>query len=354
MRKSLQRMTRKNSFFVFAFLVLLAGRLFAKELPADKTVTKLAFGSCQRPENGLGIYKVIGKTKPNLMLLLGDNFYAATIQEKEKKYQELKDNPDFKKFSGKYPIYAIWDDNDYGTSDSGAEYPFRKESEKLFKSNFNFPAGVEHEGIYQSLMFGKPGKRLQILLLDTRSFRSLLRLSPTPLQIGSYVPNEDKSTMVLGQAQWKWLEEELKKPAEIRLILSSYQFLPVDLHFEGWINFPHERERMFELIKSTNAGGVIFLSGDRHVGMFLHESKNHPYEIWEATSSSFSNALPDTAPVSPETNLDGKIYFGPNFGLVNIDWKNKFVNIQLRSDKGKVVREKKLTFKSLHVVPEVK
>lgn len=346
-------MKRKNSFIFFILFV--AGSLFAKELPADKVVTKIAFGSCQRPEKGLGIYKVIGKTKPQLMLLLGDNIYASTIQDKEKKYQELKSNPDFKKFSEKYPVYAIWDDNDYGTSDTGAEYPFRKESEKLFKNNFNFPVGLERDGIYQSLMFGKKeSKRLQIILLDTRSFRSLLKLSPTPLQIGSYVPNDDKNTTVLGEVQWKWLEEELKKPAEIRLVLTGYQFLPVDLHFESWNNFPHERERMFELIKSTNAGGVLFLSGDRHIGMFLHESKDRPYEIWEATSSGLTNALPDTAPVDPEKTLDGKLYFGPNFGLINIDWKSQFVNIQLRSEKGKVVREKRLSFKSLHVVPQVK
>ncbi len=288
------------------------------------------------------------------MLLMGDNIYAQSIEDKTKMYQTLKDNPDFKKFSDKFPVYAIWDDNDYGTQDSGAEYPFRKESEKLFKSTFNFPKDLERDGIYQSLMFGGEGKRLQIILLDTRSFRSLLKLSSAPLQIGSYVHNEDKNTTILGEAQWKWLEGELRKPAEIRLILTGFQFLAVDFHFEGWINFPHERERMFELVKSTNAGGVIFLSGDRHMAMFLHESKNRPYEIWEATASGLTHALPDTAPIEAERNVDGKIYFGLNFGFLNIDWKNKFVKLQLRSEKGKVVREKKLTFKSLHVAPEIK
>jgi alkaline phosphatase D len=211
---------------------------------------------------------------------------------------------------------------------------------------------MNREGIYQAKIFGPPGKRIQVILLDTRTFRGTLKVSATPLPLGLYVPNENKSVTLLGEAQWKWLEEEFKKPAELRFVLTGYQFLALDSHFECWNNLPHERERMLELIKKTNAGGVVFFSGDRHLGMILHEfSKEEPYELWEVTSSGLTHALPDTAPVEADRNMVGKIFFGLNFGWVDIDWKNKRLSLQIRDEKGKVGREKTVTFKSLHVVP---
>lgn len=291
------------------------------------------------------------------MLLLGDNIYAGTIEEKAQKYKELSEDKFFTTFRKKIPIYAIWDDNDYGKSDSGAEYPFKKESQKLFKDFFNILPDSDigsRDGVYNSQIFGIAGKRAQIIMLDNRFFKSLPKLSPTPLNIGLYVPNEDKTTTILGEAQWKWLEDELKKPAEIRFIASGIQVLPLDQHFESWINFPHERERLLNLIRSNNIGGVVFLSGDRHMGMFLKQKKDMPYEIWEMTSSGLTQALPETAPVDSETNLDGKIYFGPNFGWIKIDWSGKRLILQIRDAKGKVVREKKLKFSSLKVGQQIK
>ncbi len=341
---------RKLRSSYFLIILFLAGNGFSKPLPADKVLKQFSFGSCQRVEKDLGIYKTIGKLKPQLMVLMGDNIYAGTVEDKEKRYSELKENPDFKKFFDKTPTYAIWDDNDYGKSDTGSEYPYRKETEKLFKNFWGLAESLSgQEGIYQSYIFGPEGKRVQFILLDTRSFRSRPKLSPTPLPIGLYVPNEDKSTTILGEKQWKWLEEELKKPAELRFIVTGYQFLVKELNFECWMNFPHERERMLETIKKANAGGVVFLSGDRHIAMILHDG-----DLWEFTSSGLTEALPDTAPVAPESTLDGKLYFGQNFGFASIDWKGRAVKIQIRDPQSRVVREKRLTFKSLNVAPQVK
>ena len=54
-------------------------------------------------------------------------------------------------------------------------------------------------------------------------------------------------------------------PAEVRLLVSSIQVVAEDHGFEKWMNFPHERERLFNLIRETGAEGVIILSGDRHL-----------------------------------------------------------------------------------------
>jgi alkaline phosphatase D len=71
----------------------------------------------------------------------------------------------------------------------------------------------------------------------------------------------------LGENQWGWLEEELRKPAKLRLLVSGYQyFLPRDSKFETWTKFPKAQQRLLNLIQETGAEGVVFIAGDQHYG----------------------------------------------------------------------------------------
>ena len=101
---------------------------------------------------------------------------------------------------------------------------------------FNEPAGSERRknpGIYDVKTFGSEGKQVQIILLDTRYFRT----PPLPDTrsdtekkalniVGRYAPNEDPAANVLGQNQWRWLEKQLQQPVELRLLVSSYPLAP--------------------------------------------------------------------------------------------------------------------------------
>ena len=64
-------------------------------------------------------------------------------------------------------------------------------------------------------------------MLDTRYFRSPLKPTDEMNARGKerWIPDEDPSKTMLGDAQWAWLENELKRPAELRLIVSSIQVL---------------------------------------------------------------------------------------------------------------------------------
>ena len=106
-----------------------------------------------------------------------------------------------------------------------------------------------------------------------------------------------------GQA--RWLERQLRQPAEVRLLVSSIQVVADDHHWEHWSNFPHERTRLLHLLRETRAGGVIALLG---------------YPLYDLTSSGMNmshplnNADPARRRVVPEA------IFENNFGLVRIDW----------------------------------
>ena len=70
-------------------------------------------------------------------------------------------------------------------------------------------------------------------------------------KVGKYAPNTDKDTTILGEGQWQWLEEQLKKPAELRLVVSSTQVIPDQKGMDEWGAFPRERQRLFDLPRSS-------------------------------------------------------------------------------------------------------
>ena len=70
----------------------------------------------------------------------------------------------------------------------------------------------------------------------------------------------------------------------IHLIVSSTQVIPDQKGMDEWGNYPLERQRLFELIDTTGANGVIVLSGNVH---FTEISKleGTGYPLVEVTSS---------------------------------------------------------------------
>ena len=65
---------------------------------------------------------------------------------------------------------------------------------------------------------------MQVIMLDTRYFRSPLKRKDGPRNPSDpYEGNPDPTTTILGEDQWRWLGEQLRVPAELRLLVSSIQ-----------------------------------------------------------------------------------------------------------------------------------
>ena len=99
-----------------------------------------------------------------------------------------------------------------------------------------------------------------------------------------YVPNKDPEASMLGEQQWRWLEAQLREPAEVRLLNSSVQVVAGEKGAESWGNFPHERRRLYDLIGKTRASGVIIVSGDVHFAE-IWRTDDGPYPLYDFTSS---------------------------------------------------------------------
>jgi alkaline phosphatase D len=189
--------------------------------------------------------------------------------------------------------------------------------------------------------------RVQIILLDLRWFRSPLKASDERGAPGKerYVPDPDPAKTMLGPVQWAWLADELRKPAEIRLIVSSTQVLAEGHGWERWGNMPLERQKLLDTIRDSDAKGVVLLSGDRHVGALYRETPPGLYPIYEVTSSGLNMVY--WAANEPGPNRLGALYPAANFGVVDIDWWEHKVTLALRDEGGNTRRSAILGFDEL-------
>jgi alkaline phosphatase D len=334
--------------------LLLAFALVVAALPAaaqEKPVTRIAFGSCADQDKPCPIWGSIAKLQPELLVLLGDTMYADLDKSKKvdpalirAKYDKLAGEAEFAKLKKGVPIVATWDDHDYGKNDADARFALKDESQQIFLDFFDVPKDSPRrtrKGVYHSQVFGPAGKRVQVIVLDGRYHRSQIATKFNPkLRVTESLPNTDPAATFLGEEQWAWLEEQLKVPAEVRLIGSGVQVLSEEHPFEKWANIPHERDRLFKLLRDTKANGVIFLSGDRHLAELSMATGMISYPLYDITASGFNQG--NKAWRAPEKNKHrvAAMPYGNNFGFITIDWASETsprMTLQLRDEDGEIV-----------------
>jgi alkaline phosphatase D len=275
------------------------------------------------------------------MLMMGDNVYASKpeLQPISEQYQKLHLIPEYRALRESIPVMATWDDHDYGLNDGGADNPLKEEAKKEFLKEFSYVRDAttnSQPGLYHSKILGDKKRQVQIIMLDTRWNRSELTKAPDygPSQ-RYYSPNNDAKATILGEKQWQWLAQELKKPASLKIIVSSIQVLGENQRYEKWANFPREKARLLELIRSSGNRNVVLFSGDRHIGVISQEKLKNFGTLYEATSSSL-NSPTDFAETDP--SYLGPIYGKVNYGLMKIDWVSRKARIEIRGINGEVAQ----------------
>lgn len=316
--------------FVFAAsLVGVAHPQVVEGAPSD--TVRIAFGSCYRQGQPAPAFATLARLGPDMFVMLGDNVYADTNNPQEIRacWEALAAQPDFARLREVSTFLATWDDHDYGRNDAGVEFEAKVDSQTCFLDFLGVPKvdpRREREGVYHAEVFGEPGRRVQVILLDTRFHRSPLEkfrgVRPSD-RTGIYGPTGDAGATVLGDAQWQWLKAQLSEPAELRLIATSIQMFSDQHGWETWGNFPRERKRLLKLIAETQAEGVVFLSGDRHSAEFsvqpaVHDGHNARYPLYDLTSSSLNNPRRSRSERNP-WRLGDQV-FQPNFGSIEVDW----------------------------------
>ncbi|MEM8836423.1 MAG: alkaline phosphatase D family protein [Planctomycetota bacterium] len=316
-------------------------------------VEVIAFGSCFKPDGGpLDIWASINEEEPDVFVFLGDNIYADTedIVLMRAAYQKCRAVSGVAQLFRESIVLGTWDDHDYGKNDAGREYPMRERAQQEFLDFIGEPENSERRrtpGVYDAEMLGPEGRRVQVILLDTRYFRSELRTEdrralPGHGVRGSYVAQTDPDATMLGEAQWTWLEAQLRKPADLRIIASSVQVVAEDHGFEKWANMPAERTRLLRLIRETGAENVVCITGDRHRAEIsrLDVARAEPgsavdigYPLYDVTSSALNRS---NGRWVNEINRHrvGSQYLRNNFGTLTIDWDAGTLVMRIHEEDG--------------------
>lgn len=344
---------KKISFLkvLLAIFTGISGGVVQSEEPVGPS--RILFGSCLKEAEDSPIFEQILARRPEIFLFLGDNIYADTsdMTVMRAKYDTLAAIPKFAELRKVCPVHATWDDHDYGVNDGGADYEKRDEAQRVFVDFWNDPAASPRRtrpGVYESKIYGEGESRVQIIMLDTRYFRGPLKKGEKRLG-GVYYPTPDRSVTMLGASQWDWLEQELRKPAEVRLLVSSIQCVSEASGHETWTNLPHERKRLFDLIGKTKANGLIILSGDRHWAELSVARESVPYPIYDLTSSSLNQIHPRGTPTANRYRESPQTWHRENFGEILIEWKGEdtVVNLRVRNLEGEVVIARKVPLREL-------
>jgi alkaline phosphatase D len=303
----------------------------------------IAFGSCDNQRLKNELWKSIDENHPAAWIWGGDDVYSDTEDMKELKenYAIQKNDSDYLQFISNKQILGTWDDHDYGLNDGGEEYPYKRESQQLL---FDFLGTSKdaperfRDGVYNSRVIDFDGNKVKVIVLDTRFFRTAVtkaanskkRLQPNPYGQGT----------ILGEAQWKWLEQELNtSDTQFNVIVSSIQLVSDKHGFECWGNFPHEIDKLEKMLVASKAKGTFIISGDRHIATFSSKKvANLNYPLVDFTSSGLTHVY---SSFSNEENpyLIGKVIAEKNFGLLQFDFTNNRVIMQIRGLENKLLGE---------------
>ena len=306
----------------------------------------IGFGSCIDQDLPQPIWSAIEAKNVDAFMFLGDNVYgdhpSGKLDKLRKSY--ISQSTKLPKWLNKKKVVSIWDDHDYGINDGGGDFKNKRESQKLFLDFWQIPENDprhKRDGLYFNELIEIDGFKINLIVLDTRFFRSKLSSNKSP-----YIPTDNIDTTILGDEQWTWFKQVLNHDSDLILVLSSIQILATEHVFEKWDLFPHERLKMMKLLDSIETKSLI-ISGDRHKGGLYKKGS-----LIELTSSSLNK--PTTAarisrnlPIVPDSIkkqlleddklLQNKIYNYENFGLIKINTKTQKIEISLNDINGNEV-----------------
>lgn len=220
--------------------------------------------------------------KPEAILMIGDNVYAdkkngipnpADPQQIWQRYVDTRLTLPVFRASELVPVFATWDDHDFGRNDSDRTFPYKEAAKDTFFAFF--PQRESADGFERGLgvasyltAFG-----VHFALLDDRSFR-------TPNQMD--IPDQSH----FGQDQEVWLQQKLQQANSPVFLVSGDQFFG-GYHeresFEG--SHPRSFKASLQKWRHTEAP-LVFLSGDRHLTEIIDVPEEFlGYSTFEITSS---------------------------------------------------------------------
>lgn len=270
----------------------------------------LAVASCSHWEAGFfNAYRFLAqKDEVDLVLHLGDYIYEGgpgkrrnsslgrihspgheilTLQDYRERYAQYRTDPDLQLLHAAKPFCLVWDDhesanNSYVTGaqnhQPGEEGPWEVRKQAAVQAYFEWlpVRGSGAEDLQRKLSIGQD---FELFLLDQRlTGRSQQRSLKDP-------DFYDESRTLLGQEQYRWLESNLRS-SQARWKLIGNQ-VPITGYKPGagklpgysdkWLGYPHEYNKMLDLLEQEKIENTVFLTGDTHRAVVLALHREQEY-----------------------------------------------------------------------------
>lgn len=306
---------------------------FVKTFDQNKKVVRIALASCMSdapifPKEK--IWEALRLESPDAIFFLGDNVYASIKDPISppylwERYAQTRSILPLFRFRHLIPVFATWDDHDFGQNNGDKSYPYIKESQEVFRSFFP-QEPIDNEinkgpGISQAIkLFNR-----QFLFLDDRSFR-----------------DAPGGATMWGKEQDSWLNEALMNDTSPVWIINGSQFFGKYGPSESLEkDFPNHFNRFVQTINAIDRP-VTFISGDIHASevMRIPVSLIEKYALEITSSSMHSIHRPEgSLPLNPR-RLVG--YDDDNFTIVTFGQEQKD-HLQIEGFN----REREIVFKHL-------
>jgi len=293
--------------------------------PGQKSVFRIAFGSCARIEADWQqpIWDAVAMWKPDLFFWLGDNIYADSDSPVviADQYRRQRAVGSMQKVLRTTPQLAIWDDHDYSRNDHDRTSPVKEASLQIFKQYWANPAYGQRDvpGIFFQYSYGG----VDFFFLDNRYYRD-----PNDRSDGA-------NKTMLGKQQKDWLKKGLKNStAPFKLLIAGGGWSKAKgTAMDSWAAFLTERNEIFSFIHANQISGVVLLSGDTHFGELnaIPWSENGGYDFYDLVSSPLAqNTSSAYINQEPELRIRTPYSGSTNFGVVDFDMKAKIPSLEFQ------------------------
>lgn len=257
------------------------------------------------------IYPVMSAMPADFMMWLGDNVYylfrhmGVPEQMYERRIRKAQ-VPEVDAFMRSRPMYAIWDDHDYGPDNKKGNFALKDTSWFIHTHFWANP----YNGIP-----GTKGTFSHFQLSDADFFLTDNRFQSTTYR--------DPNPAMLGKGQMEWLKRGLlESTATFHFIVIGSQVLNRLDRGESWYHYPAERQELLDFLSDNNIKNVIFLTGDRHHTELQSITLRSGHSVYDFTCSPLTSVVNQTILGGPEENnpqrIPGTLVLQHNFGRVSL------------------------------------
>ena len=232
------------------------------------------------------MWDTVRSHNPRAMFLLGDNVYIDTpeiIETQKYCYYRRQSRPEFNAFVAQTPIFAVYDDHDFGDNDCygspDKNFPkWKRPVLKVFKDNWANPyygGGEENPGCW----FSTNISGVDFFFMDNRYYRDKQNL-------------DKKGKTMLGEFQKAELKRKLKASEAVFKVICST--VPVAKGTkpgskDTWDGYDEERQEIFDFLADNKIEGVFIMSADRHRSDAWKIDRKKGYPLYEFMSSRLTN-----------------------------------------------------------------